>query len=329
MRLTPRGSRRAVLRLAGSFGANTRRRFEVPPLRLRVVAAAVATWPAWRWYARRMSDGGDEPWGLLALATAAWLTWNDDQTNSRSQQRALECGGKRQRDNAFGPNCGRGARRTIPPRAEASQGRVATTPTGPLLWPAAFLAIYTLGFPFLPPLIRAALAACVFGALLIRGPGAAGKWGLLALSLPIVATLQFYLGYPLRAFVAEVSAVALQVSGYAVTREGSLLHWAGETVMVDVPCSGVRMLWFGLYAGFLLAAWHRLSLPRTVVCAVAAFSAVLAANAVRATILFFKESHLVQWPEWTHAGVGLVLFAGTMFLIAAAVRQLQPRSCAP
>ena len=34
-------------------------------------ALLAACWPVGRWYALRMTDGGDDAWGLLALATLA------------------------------------------------------------------------------------------------------------------------------------------------------------------------------------------------------------------------------------------------------------------
>jgi hypothetical protein len=54
---------------------------------------------------------------------------------------------------------------------------------------------------------------------------------------------------------------------------------------------------------------------------------VVAANMARATVLFFKEARIVAWPEWTHAGVGLLLFAAAAWLIAATTQKLQPQPC--
>ena len=248
-----------------------------------LAAMAVATWPVWRWYALRITDGSDEPWGVLALVTVAALA-------SRNGG-ALPCEERR------------------------------------FVWPAALLAVYVATFAFVPPLVRAIVAASAFGALLLRGRGAAGLWGLLALSLPVVPTLQFYLGYPLRLLAAEASAISLRGCGYLVVREGSLLHWAGESVMVDAPCSGIQMLWCGFYLAFGLAAYHRLTFPATVLCAGATLLIVVLANMARATLLFFKEAHIVAAPEWTHAGAGLVMFATAAWLIAALTHKLQHPPC--
>ncbi len=251
-------------------------------LAISIVAMLGATWSVWRWFARRICDGSDEPWGLLALATVAVLAW---------QRRAVE-----------------GWEKRFP-------------------WAVLCLAAYGATFLLVPPLIRAGIAATALGTLLFHRRGSAGLWGLLALSLPIVATLQFYAGYPLRVLAAGVSATALRLCGFAVTREGTLLHWAGETVMVDAPCSGIHMLWFGFYLAFLLAAFYRLSARRTLWCAAATLALVVGANVIRATVLFFKEARIVAWPEWTHAGVGIVLFVGAAWLIAAAAQRLQASKC--
>jgi len=251
---------------------------------LMLAAMVIAAWPVWRWYALRLTDGSDEPWGVLALATLAAL-----------------------------------ARRN---------GEALPTHERHFVWPAALLAVYAATFPIAPPLGRAVVAASAFGALLLRGRGATGLWGLLALSLPVVATLQFYLGYPLRLLAAEASAVALRGCGFAVTREGLLLHSGGESVMVDAPCSGIQMLWCGFYLAFGLAAYHRLSLKRTTLCAGATLVIVIFANLIRATVLFFKEARIVAAPEWTHAGTGLAMFAAAAWLVASLAQKLQPSPCA-
>jgi len=43
-----------------------------------IVLLLLAFWPVWHWYAKRMIDGSDAPWGLLALATAiGYLAWTE------------------------------------------------------------------------------------------------------------------------------------------------------------------------------------------------------------------------------------------------------------
>jgi exosortase/archaeosortase family protein len=114
---------------------------------------------------------------------------------------------------------------------------------------------------------------------------------------------------------AEASIIVLRALDFAVTREGTLLHWRGETIMVDAPCGGVRMLWFGIYLAAALAGFSQLGNRQSLFALAAALFLVIGANMMRATALFFKEAHIVAVPEWTHTGVGVVLFAGAILII--------------
>lgn len=180
---------------------------------------------------------------------------------------------------------------------------------------AILLGVYALLFRFISPLPRAIVAAAVIATLLLRGRNFVAHAALLGLSLPVVATVQFYLGYPLRIIAAEASVLILRALDFAVAREGTLLHWRGETLMVDAPCGGVRMLWFGLYLTAALAAFNRLGNGRTLLALTAAMFLVVGANMARATALFFKEAHIVALPDWTHTGAGIVLFAGAILIL--------------
>ncbi len=37
----------------------------------------LAFWPVWNWYLKRLTDGSDEPWGLVSLGIAAGYLWRD------------------------------------------------------------------------------------------------------------------------------------------------------------------------------------------------------------------------------------------------------------
>jgi exosortase/archaeosortase family protein len=136
-----------------------------------------------------------------------------------------------------------------------------------------------------------------------------GVVSLLSLALPWVATLQFVLGYPLRVIVAMGAEAVLRLLGLTVTREGTDLWYQGVAVGVDAPCSGIRMLWFLLFAAGFLAARFRLRWGLAISLHVIAGSLALLANGVRATVLFFPESGLVEWPHWTHEATGVLVFA--------------------
>jgi exosortase/archaeosortase family protein len=69
------------------------------------------------------------------------------------------------------------------------------------------------------------------------------------------------------------------------------------------------MLWGALALASGLCAWTgSRALPTAAVLA-ATFVVVVAANILRASLLFFKEAHVVNLPEWTHPAIGCACFA--------------------
>ena len=93
-------------------------------------------------------------------------------------------------------------------------------------------------------------------------PSCRGAWrrcrspGLAVLALPLLSSLQFYAGYPLRVITAEASRWLL-APGFSVAREGSSLLIDGRLVIVDAPCSGVQMVWLGYFTACAVALWAR------------------------------------------------------------------------
>ncbi len=230
-----------------------------------IVAIVLSLWPVWVWYLRRMTDGSDEPLGVIALIAGGILLWRNREEVALTKPGMIAAGG-----------C---------------------------------LAIYAVGFPFFPPLIRAVLAivaiACLSGSVLKRP----GLWCLFLLSLPVVASLQFYLGYPMRWFSAAMADGILSLVGLDVARQGTELILNGNTpVGVDPPCSGVRMLWTGAFISALICAVGGYSWFRTAIFMLCGCFAVVLANGFRVTLLFVKESGLLDLPEWTHEGIGLLVF---------------------
>jgi exosortase/archaeosortase family protein len=124
-----------------------------------------------------------------------------------------------------------------------------------------------------------------------------------------VPSLQFYLGYPLRLLVAGLTAPMLRMGGFAVVQEGTCLNWAGQLIWIDAPCSGVRMLWVGLYLAFTLVCIYQLRLSKTLVVLIAALFAIIVGNVFRAIALFYLESGVFPMPAWAHDYTGLVAFA--------------------
>lgn len=192
--------------------------------------------------------------------------------------------------------------------------------------PAAFLFIYAASYSFLSPLPRGMLAMAAIGTAI------SSLWygkridvaicGLLLISLPVMASLSFYLGYPLRVATGSISEVLLHMNGIAAFREGAQLEWDGKLIAIDAPCSGVKMLWTGAYLSFALAALMRLSAFRTVALALLSAVVVILANAIRATSLFYLEAGIVEGPERLHDAIGLVMFAFAAATVFALARKL-------
>ncbi len=167
----------------------------------------------------------------------------------------------------------------------------------------------------LPSLLEAGLLVLAIGSMLDLPKQAPGIAALLVLSLPIVASAQFYLGYPLRIGAAWFSASTMNLIGCDVTRIGTDLLWHGAQVGVDPPCSGVRMLWVACFVAAALAARSRLALPRFVILMLSAVVMVVLANALRAMLLFPSEAGVMLPFTGLHEGVGIVVMIASFWCL--------------
>lgn len=255
----------------------------VDPAPVLVALQVLALWPLGPWYVARMTDGSDEPWGVLALLTALLL-----------------------------------------PSAAAREA-------GTLAVPSVAMLLYAAAFPFCPPLLRAALGFAALGTLwsLWRHgtPWHVPTLGLFLLALPWLASLQFYLGYPLRVAAGSLAVGLLRLSGFAVVREGVTLVWGSQSLLIDAPCSGVRMLWGGFYLTLVLCALNGLRARRCLGAVVLAAPVIVVGNGVRSAALFFTEARVITLPSWTHEGVGLAAFALVALALLALVRRLEVTPC--
>lgn len=242
---------------------------------LLILLQSAAFWPVWRWYGRRTVDGSDEPWGILALIIALAIV--------------------------------------------AARRRVTSPSIAAVAVCSVFAAIYTLGYTVLPPLVKGGLAAlalaCVLSSISYGRAIQPALAGLLLLSLPLIASLQFFGGFPLRLVTTHLVAFILSTAGWEVQAQGTLLRWAGEIIAVDAPCAGIKMLWSGLFLNFALAAWANLRLGMTWLCTSLTLFSVFVGNVLRATALFFTESGIVPAPDFMHQTIGLLVFT----LVAMAV----------
>lgn len=195
------------------------------------------------------------------------------------------------------------------------------------LWvPSALMVLYAVTYPHVPPLVRAGLAVtalgCTISALRFRALFDAPTIGLLLLSLPVVSSLQFYLGFPLRIVSGALSIPLLQLGGLSVSLEGACLRWGSSLIAIDAPCSGVKMLWAGLFLTLIAASYHGLSPKRTSLAAFGATISVILANALRTSALFYMEAGIVPMPSWCHEGIGLSAFFGLALLTLLMVHKL-------
>ena len=240
------------------------------PLLLAALVAA-ATWDAWRWYLARVSAAPEEA-AALAL-TVAFLGMVGVARQSRSASpRPLPLVPSR--------SCSRPT-----PRAMPSCRRSSAPP-----W-------------------RSRRRSSVFHLAAFRERPPIAFWGLVALALPVLPSLQFTLGYPMRVVSAALTVGLLQAHGLMVARQGTFLVWRDEMVQFDAPCSGVNMLWAGLLLTLMGCVLLRLGALKVVIAVVLSVALAIAGNVLRASSLFYVESGLVPHaPGWWHDGIGVVAF---------------------
>lgn len=213
----------------------------------------------------------------------------------------------------------------------AKHARQETLPLGPI---AALLALYALTTVTLPPIFPAAFSAVLVLGLLYRVLHGASPpvafYGLVALSLPVVPSLQFVLGYPMRLVSASATVALLELQGLAVAREGTYLVWAGERIQFDAPCSGVNMLWAGLTLTLMACTLWRSRLAMTAIALLLTVISTIAANVLRATSLFYVEAGVFKISApGLHEGIGIIAFvisALAMLFVLQRLRTWEMRS---
>ncbi|MHB9106943.1 MAG: archaeosortase/exosortase family protein [Armatimonadota bacterium] len=205
----------------------------------------------------------------------------------------------------------------------------AERPRAPWLLPTLLLLAYAVGYHQFFPLARAVLALAALAAVISAFRFGArlhpAICGLCVLALPVIPSLQFYLGYPLRALATGVTVLLLRLAGFFVLPEGTALRWGDMLVVVDAPCSGVKMLWVGCYLACVLACAFRFGWRGTALAVGGTVLLVLLGNALRAVTLFLPEAGVIRLPAWGHDGIGLFVFALTAIGIAAYLQLLQRR----
>lgn len=259
------------------------------PLALALLAAAF--WESWRWLAQRTWWSPED--AVILVATAGLVL-------------------------------GLAARRI------ASGRGLAPLPALPLA--AAVLAHVAL-VRLAPPLAAASLAvttslAAVWIATHDERPPPA-FWGLCLLIMPVLPTLQFFLGYPMRLVSAALTVPLLQLNGIAVTRSGVTLEWRGETILFDAPCSGVTMLWAGLLLLFVVTTIQHASWSELARATFLALRLLLAANVLRAASLFYLETGALPLDATRlHEAVGLAAYGAALLILVIMLQRLRrPEPC--
>jgi len=245
---------------------------------------AAALWPHGAWMARRVQDGSDEPLGLAAVAALLLLL--------AARAHTL---------------------RVSPHTGWLAAGAALTVAANAALWMAPPLACATLA--------AFALACALMAWLPASGPRAPLA-GLAVLALPLIASLQFYVGYPLRLFTAQFSAWLLQSIGIDAEPSGAAMTVMGRLVIVDAPCSGVQMAWLAYFAACSVAAFTRVRdlafarrLPLVGLL-------VLSGNVLRNTVLVALEARPQGLAPWAHEAIGI---AALVLVVGLAVRLMSPR----
>ncbi|MDR1935064.1 MAG: exosortase Q [Candidatus Accumulibacter sp.] len=263
------------------------RRLDRCPAAVWLALLGAAAWPQFVWMARRMLDGSDDPLGVVALAALALAGWRQRRRLRRAPRPAW-----------FG---------------------------GALL----LAALASVAWQTLPPLFAALLALLGFAAGMLSlfpgGVASAPVLGLAALSLPLMASLQFYAGYPLRLLTAEFSRWLL-FAAHQVERDGVALRVDGQLVLVDAACSGVQLVWLGYFtacaAALLGGCGDRRFLRRLPVVG----GLVLAGNVLRNTALVALQADGQAVAAWFHEGVGLLTLGAVCALVFRLMRGRAPES---
>lgn len=244
----------------------------------------VVLWPVWLQMAARFSTSSEVLVELLPLVAVAFFSWS--------------------------------TRPELPVSLSSST-----------LYSSAFLLfVYVISIPFVPFTFRALIAFASITVLISSWRFGVsfhlGVFALFCLSLPLTDSLNFFLGFPMRAFVGDAVVFLVRLQGIELFRDGVSLHFGDKLIWIDAPCSGIKMLWFGSFLATVLSLIFRLSSIKLLAALLLSFIGVLLGNVLRASALFYVEGGLIEAPEWMHSAIGVVAFAITSIFIVLVVKLL-------
>lgn len=271
-------------------------RIDRAPAWLWIALQTAALWPTWRWMAMRVMDGSDDPLSLLALAALGALLWS-----VRGQLR-------------YAPR--------LPWLVAALAGTLVATSMRGVVTPLAtsLLAVVSWAcglLAFLPSARRGSMRVRegVLWPATRREIPIAPVLGLAVLALPLLASLQFYAGYPLRVITAEASRWLLALV-FTVQREGSSLLVDGQLIIVDAPCSGVQMAWAGYFTACAMALFKGLGDRGFGLRLPLVGLTVLVGNVLRNTVLVALDASGHAVSPSIHESIGLLALASVCGAIA-------------
>ncbi|MDQ8181459.1 archaeosortase/exosortase family protein [Pelagicoccus sp. SDUM812005] len=159
------------------------------------------------------------------------------------------------------------------------------------------------------PLIQGLFVVLALAALWVDRRAWLGHTGLFVLALPLISSLQFYGGFPLRWAIGKLSVAVLNLFGLGVESQGTVMLWRGEAIVIDAPCSGVQMLWGSAFLACLMICIQKPGWRGALLVLQVASASAFAGNVLRNVLLFFVESGLWRLGKWAHDGIGLAVFA--------------------
>lgn len=253
-----------------------------------LIIPAVAFWPVWIWFAQRTIDRSDEPLGVLAIITLLVVF------------------------------------------SRRSNDQIVANPNNASMLLICLIVIYSLIWFGAPHLVQGVIAVLGLGMALSLASRRfnlfLGDWLLLLLSLPLVSSLNFYIGYPVRVLVSRVAAPWISMTGFPCTVEGTSILWNASVVEIDAPCSGIKMLWFALYMAAALSSLWEFDTRRTLLIVFGSLAGAFFANILRVCSLFYVEADVFHLNpnlhDVMHQGIGVSSFLLLALAIVLAALQL-------
>ncbi len=178
----------------------------------------------------------------------------------------------------------------------------------------SLVALLTLFRDLLPNLVVASLLLVSATTFALRRGLPPATMGMALLSLPLLATLDFYLGFPLRLACGWLFALLFNGLVGGLELSGLSLVYQGIEVVIDRPCAGINYLWSGWYAAALIACLRNFRGLALLAWSLASLIILFGANVARVGLLFVLEiNQLIT--DSGHQSVGLAVFILALLLL--------------